>query len=55
MAEINDYRVANQGHIEEGISLLELAQRASTLFEKQPAAEKRPATRFCSLELDLEG
>ena len=46
MAEINDYRVANQGHIEEGISLLELAQRASTLFEKQPAAEKRRLLDF---------
>jgi hypothetical protein len=46
IAEINDYRAANRGYIEEGISLLELAQGASTLFEKQPAAEKRRLLDF---------
>ena len=44
--EINDHRAANQGYIEEGISLLGLAQRAGVLFEKQPAAEKRRLLDF---------
>jgi hypothetical protein len=36
----------HQGYSEEGISLLELAQRARVLFGKQPAAEKRRLLDF---------
>jgi hypothetical protein len=46
MAEINGHRAAHQNYMEEGIKLLELAQRAGLLFEKQPAAEKRRLLDF---------
>jgi hypothetical protein len=37
---------ANQNYIDEGIRLLELAQRAARLFENQPAKEKRKLLDF---------
>ena len=40
-SEIDTHHAANQTYIQEGIKLLELAQRAATLFESQPATEKR--------------
>ena len=38
---IQGHQDANQTYLEEGIALLELAQKAGELFRKQPAAEKR--------------
>ena len=46
MNEINGHRAANQSYIEEGIELLQLAQRARQLFEKQPARQKRRLLDF---------
>ncbi len=39
-------RRPNQSYIEEGIKLLELAQRAHRLFESQPPSEKRKLLDF---------
>ena len=41
MREIEAHQTANRSYIEEGVQLLELAQRAHVLFERQPAGEKR--------------
>lgn len=43
---IEDHQSANQTYLEEGVRLLELAQGAHKLFEKQPANEKRRLLNF---------
>ena len=43
---IQGHQDANQTYLEEGIALLELAQKAGELFRKQPAAEKRRLLGF---------
>ena len=40
MREITTHQTANRSYIEEGVQLLELAQRAHVLFESQPAGGK---------------
>jgi site-specific DNA recombinase len=40
------HRHANQSYLEEGVAILELANRAVELFEKQPASEKRRLLDF---------
>ena len=44
--EIERHRQANQNYIEDGARLLDLANKAAELFEKQPASEKRKLLRF---------
>jgi hypothetical protein len=44
--EIERHRQANQNYIEDGARLLDLANKAADLFEKQPAPEKRKLLRF---------
>jgi site-specific DNA recombinase len=44
--DLEAHQTANQSYIEEGIKLLELAQRAHHLFESQPASEKRKLLDF---------
>jgi len=44
--EIETHRVASQVYLDEGIKLLELAQRAHELFENQPPKEKRKLLDF---------
>jgi site-specific DNA recombinase len=44
--EIERHRQANQNYIEDGARLLDLANKAAELFEKQPAPEKRKLLRF---------
>jgi hypothetical protein len=44
--DIQAHRTANQNYVVEGIRLLELARRASDLFENQPAVEKRRLLNF---------
>lgn len=46
LASIRSHQDANQTYLEEGIALLELAQKAGGLFRKQPAAEKRRLLGF---------
>ena len=46
MREITAHQTANRSYIEEGVQLLELAQRAHVLFESQPANEKRRLLNF---------
>ncbi len=46
MREIEAHQTANRNYIEEGVQLLELAQRAHVLFESQPAGEKRRLLNF---------
>src|SRR6516225_5524951 len=52
--EIERHRQANQNYIEDGTRLLDLANKAADLFEKQAAPEKRKLLRFvlagCTLE-----
>ena len=43
---IEEHQTANQAYLEEGIRLLELAQRASKLFQKQEPREKRRLLNF---------
>jgi site-specific DNA recombinase len=43
---IKDHQGANQTYLEEGIQLLQLAQRAHTLFQKQEPREKRRLLNF---------
>jgi site-specific DNA recombinase len=38
---LDQHQNANQSYLEEGVAILELANRAVELFEKQPASEKR--------------
>jgi site-specific DNA recombinase len=44
--EVHAHRNANRNYIDEGVRLLDLAQRASALFEKQPPREKRRLLDF---------
>ena len=44
--EIELHRQANQNYIEDGARLLDLANKAADLFEKQPAPEKRKLLQF---------
>jgi hypothetical protein len=44
--DIHAHQAANASYIEEGIRLLDLAQRAHSLFESQPAKEKRKLLDF---------
>lgn len=46
MRDIETHQNANQSYIEEGVKLLELAQRAHLLFENQPLGEKRKLLDF---------
>ena len=41
LRSIERHQTANEGYIEEGIRLLELAQEATALYERQETAEKR--------------
>ena len=43
---IADHERANESYISEGVMLLELANRASELFDRQPASEKRRLLDF---------
>jgi len=43
---IAEHQKANESYIAEGIMLMELANRAADLFEKQPASEKRRLLDF---------
>lgn len=43
---IEDHSQANQAYLKEGVALLELANRAADLFERQPAGEKRRLLDF---------
>jgi len=44
--EIERHRQANHDYIEDGTRLLDLANKAAQLFERQPALEKRKLLRF---------
>jgi len=46
MDSIAEHQKANESYIAEGIMLMELANRAADLFEKQPASEKRRLLDF---------
>ena len=46
MREIEAHGTANQTYIEDGVRLLEIAQRARDLFESKPPAEKRKLLNF---------
>ncbi len=46
LRDVQAHQIANQNYIDEGIKLLELAQRAHLLFETQPPAEKRKLLNF---------
>jgi hypothetical protein len=43
---IERHRQANQNYIEDGTRLLDLANKAADLFERQPVSEKRKLLRF---------
>ena len=44
--QIERHQQANQNYIEDGTRLLDLANRAAEIFERQPATEKRKVLRF---------
>jgi hypothetical protein len=44
--DLGAHQTANRSYAEEGVQLLELAQRAHVLFESQPATEKRKLLDF---------
>lgn len=46
LCSIEEHQAANQTYLEEGIRLLELAQRAHSLFQKQEPREKRRLLNF---------
>jgi site-specific DNA recombinase len=46
LVSIEGHQVANQTYLEEGIRLLELVQRAHSLFQKQEPSEKRRLLNF---------
>lgn len=46
MDSIAEHQKANESYIAEGIMLMELANRAADLFEKQPASGKRRLLDF---------
>jgi hypothetical protein len=54
MREIQARGTANQTYIENGVRLLELAQQAHVLFEKQPRS-RNGSSWFCTFELLVEG
>ena len=46
LCSIEEHQAANQSYLEEGVRLLELAQRAHSLFQKQEPREKRRLLNF---------
>jgi hypothetical protein len=46
LADIERHQAADQSYMEEGVALLELANSAADLFEKQPSSEKRKLLDF---------
>jgi site-specific DNA recombinase len=46
LCSIEEHQAVNQTYLEEGIRLLELAQRAHSLFQKQEPLEKRRLLKF---------
>ncbi len=46
MRDVAAHQTANRCYIEEGVQILELAQRAHALFENQPPSEKRKLVNF---------
>jgi DNA invertase Pin-like site-specific DNA recombinase len=48
--QIERHQQANQNYIEDGARLLDLANRAAEIFERQPATEKRKLLRFVIAE-----
>lgn len=44
--DINHHETAEQSYMDEGVQILELAQSAHALFERQPAIEKRRLLNF---------
>jgi site-specific DNA recombinase len=52
---IREHQDANQTYLDDGIRLLELAQKAGALFREQSPAEKRPGARFRTIGLHVEG
>ena len=46
LRDIEQHQKANQSYFDEGIQILELARRASELFEKQSPEEKRRLLNF---------
>ncbi|MEQ3746623.1 MAG: hypothetical protein ABNH53_10390 [Henriciella sp.] len=44
--DINHHETAEQSYMDEGVQILELAQNAHALFERQPAIEKRRLLNF---------
>ena len=50
-----EHEAADQGYMEAGIALLELAQRAVVLYESQNGPEKRRLLAFCYLNSTWDG
>jgi site-specific DNA recombinase len=46
LRNVREHHGANQTYLEEGLRVLELANRAAELFKKQPASEKRRLLDF---------
>ena len=46
LKDIERHQEAQQSYMDEGVKILELAQNAQTLFERQPAREKRRLLNF---------
>lgn len=46
LRRLEEHQDASQSYMDEGIALMELANRAADLFEKQPASEKRRLLEF---------
>ena len=44
--KIENHRTANRRYIDEGVRILELAQKAHSLFERQSAMEKRKLLKY---------
>ena len=55
LRKIEKHQNANHAYLEEGGRILELAQHAVILYEKQEMVGKAPFAQFCILELLLEG
>jgi site-specific DNA recombinase len=54
LEKMRRHQTANENYIEQGIKLLELTQRASTLFSDRTVAEKRELIRFIMPDSILE-
>ena len=54
LREIERHQAANKSYMDEGVRLLELAQNAQRLFEKQEPREKRRLAQFPGFELLVE-